>query len=63
VPAAAVVLRPGAELNADGLRTHLGGRLAPYKIPAHVWFRRSPLPRNASGKYLKRQVRDELLSP
>ncbi|MCY4273609.1 MAG: class I adenylate-forming enzyme family protein [bacterium] len=63
VPGAAVVLRPGAELNADGLRTHLGGRLAPYKIPAHVWFRRSPLPRNASGKYLKRQVRDELLAP
>ena len=63
VPGAAVVLRPNAELDADGLRSHLDGRLAPYKIPAHIWFQTTPLPRNASGKYLKRQVRDELLSP
>ncbi len=62
VPGAAVVLRPGAGLDAEGLRAHLAGRLAPHKIPAHVWFPETPLPRNASGKYLKRQVRDELLS-
>ncbi len=63
VPGAAIVLRPGTKLDADGLRAHLDGRLAPYKIPAHIWFLTTPLPRNASGKYLKRQVRDELLSP
>ena len=63
VPGAAVVLRPGGELDAETLRAHLYGRLAPHKIPAHIWFQKSPLPRNASGKYLKRQVRDELLSP
>lgn len=63
VPGTAVVLRPGTELDADTLRAHLSDRLAPHKIPAHIWFQETPLPRNASGKYLKRQVRDELLSP
>ncbi len=63
VPGAAVVLRPGHELDADGLRAHLDGLIASHKIPAHIWFQETPLPRNASGKYLKRQVRDELLSP
>ena len=62
VPGAAVVVLPGRELDADGLRAHLDGRLALYKIPARIWFQKSPLPRNASGKYLKRQVRDELLN-
>lgn len=62
VPGAAVVLRPGAELDAEGLNGHLDGRLAPHKIPARIWFLNTPLPRNASGKYLKREVRDELLS-
>ncbi|WP_419923656.1 class I adenylate-forming enzyme family protein [Candidatus Poriferisocius sp.] len=62
VPGAAVVLRPGRILDAESLRAHLDGRLAPYKIPAHIWFPQTPLPRNASGKYLKRQVRDELLT-
>ena len=63
VPGTAVVLRPGTELDAETLRAHLDSRLAPHKIPAHIWFQETPLPRNASGKYLKRQVRDELLSP
>lgn len=63
VPGAAVVLRPGRDLDAESLRAHLDDRLAAYKIPAHIWFLTTPLPRNASGKYLKRQVRDELLSP
>ena len=63
VPGAAIVLRPSGILDADGLRTHLDGRLAPYKIPDHIWFLTTPLPRNASGKYLKRQVREKLLNP
>ena len=57
------MLRPGGDLDSDGLRAHLDGRLAPYKIPAHIWFLTTPLPRNASGKYLKREVREQLLSP
>jgi acyl-coenzyme A synthetase/AMP-(fatty) acid ligase len=26
-----------------------------------VWFRTEPIPRNASGKFLKREVRKEIL--
>ena len=63
VPGAAVVLRPGRQLDADSLRTHLDDRMAAFKIPVHIWFLNTPIPRNASGKYLKRQVRNELLSP
>ena len=35
-------------------------RLAGFKVPAHVWFRAEPLPRNPAGKVLKRELRTEL---
>jgi long-chain acyl-CoA synthetase len=57
---AAVVLRPGHELTAAGLREHLAPILARHKIPRYVWFLNEELPRNASGKFLKRQLRDTL---
>ncbi len=56
--AAAVVLVPGAELGEAGLAAHLEGRLARFKHPRHVWFLDEPLPRNANGKFLKRDLRD-----
>ena len=62
VPGTAIVLRPGHELDATTLRTHLQARLAPHKIPTQIWFQNDPLPKNASGKYLKRQVRAQLLN-
>ena len=42
------------------LRDFLEGRLARFKIPRFVWLLDGPLPRNASGKFLKRQLREEL---
>ena len=60
VVAAVIVRRPGSTLDEVALRAHLTGRIAAYKIPAMVWFRDEPLPRNATGKFLKRQLRDEL---
>jgi long-chain acyl-CoA synthetase len=59
--AAAVVLHPGATLTQDELRQHLDGVIARHKIPARVWFLDEPLPRNASGKFVKRELRDRLL--
>ena len=56
--AAAVVLVPGADLDAAGLAAHLEGRLARYKHPRYAWFLDEPLPRNANGKFLKRDLRD-----
>jgi acyl-CoA synthetase (AMP-forming)/AMP-acid ligase II len=35
-------------------------RLAGFKVPSIVEFASGPLPRNASGKILKREIRDAL---
>ena len=47
-------------VSADVLRTVLAGRLEAYKVPAVFVLRHDPLPRTATGKVLKRQLRDEL---
>ena len=59
--AAAIVVRPGAELTEDGLTAFLAERIAKFKIPSTVWFRDEQLPRNANGKFLKRELRDALV--
>lgn len=58
--AAFVVPRPGSVPGAEGLRAHVGSRLASFKVPSVVVVRTEPLPRNASGKVLKRRLRDSL---
>jgi len=58
--AAVVRLRDGATVDADGLRAHVAGRLAAFKVPAVVHLTADALPRNAAGKVLKRELRDEL---
>ena len=57
---AAVVLRPGESLTPEALREHLAGISAKHKIPRYVWFLDEAIPRNASGKFLKRQLRETL---
>jgi acyl-CoA synthetase (AMP-forming)/AMP-acid ligase II len=59
--AAAVVLRAGAELSAGELQAFLAERIAKFKIPATVWIRQEQLPRNANGKFMKRELRAELV--
>ncbi|MYS06795.1 hypothetical protein GTW71_10195, partial [Streptomyces sp. SID6041] len=46
-----------SEVGADELRAHVGGRLAAFKMPAHVLVREEELPRNPTGKLLKRELR------
>ena len=58
--AAVLVLRPGAKLTEDELRQFLSSSLAKHKIPTKVWFRNEPIPRNANGKFLKRELKKEL---
>ncbi|TQK45131.1 acyl-CoA synthetase (AMP-forming)/AMP-acid ligase II [Streptomyces sp. SLBN-118] len=55
--AAVVQLRPGAAVTVDGLRAHVGRTLAAFKVPAHVFVRDEPMPRNPTGKILKRELR------
>ncbi|MEM9395935.1 MAG: class I adenylate-forming enzyme family protein [Pseudomonadota bacterium] len=56
----AIYLKPGNTLTADELRTHCKSLLAPYKVPRYVWLVAEPLPRNANGKFVKRQLQDDL---
>jgi len=58
--ALAVVPRPGASIDPDDLRRHVAAHLAAFKVPTYVEIYREQLPRNASGKILKRTIRDEL---
>ena len=56
VPVAFVALREGAAVTADELIEHCRGELAKYKVPKAVTFV-DALPRNPSGKVLKRELR------
>jgi len=58
--AAAVYLLPGQSVDAAGLRAHCAALMAKHKIPAYIWIVKEPLPRNASGKFLRRQLKDTL---
>ena len=55
-----VVLRPGHSLTAADLREHCGTIMSKHKIPRYIWFLDEAIPRNASGKFLKRQLRETL---
>lgn len=57
VVGAAVVLREPGCLDAATLQAYLADHLAGFKIPAHVWFHDDKLPRIASGKIFKRQLK------
>ena len=57
----AIVLLPEASMTADDLRAHTAELIASFKVPEHAWFLSDPLPRNANGKFVKRQLRESLL--
>ncbi|MFT4518338.1 MAG: long-chain acyl-CoA synthetase [Halioglobus sp.] len=59
VVGAAIVLREGATLTDGELRDFLKTHLASFKIPAQIWFRTEQLPRIASGKIFKRQLKSD----
>jgi long-chain acyl-CoA synthetase len=59
---AAVVARDGETLDADELRRHVGERLAAFKVPSKVVLVDGQLPRGATGKILKRELRDEFVA-
>jgi long-chain acyl-CoA synthetase len=58
--AAVVNLREGATTTVQELQEFAATKLARFKVPAHIFFRDDPLPRTATGKVLKRDLRDEL---
>jgi len=60
-PVAVVVLKPETALTLDALQRHCRRKLAGFKVPKDLVVRRE-LPRNPSGKILKRVLREEIAS-
>jgi len=58
--AAAIYPRAGHHIDAAALREHCAAIMAKHKIPRYLWIVGEPLPRNASGKFVKRQLRETL---
>jgi fatty-acyl-CoA synthase len=52
-----VVVAEDAEVSEDDLKAHVKAHLAGYKAPREVEFV-AELPRNATGKVLKRELRE-----
>jgi len=55
-----IFLTPGTSISADDIRRFCLEHMSRYKVPRYIWFASEPLPRNASGKFLKRELRDKL---
>jgi acyl-CoA synthetase (AMP-forming)/AMP-acid ligase II len=56
-PAAVVQLAPGAHATEETLKAWVRERLAIFKTPVRVVFLDAPLPRNANGKILKKDLK------
>jgi len=57
---AAVFPAAGARITPGELREFSREHLAAYKIPRYIWIVDTPLPRNASGKFLKKDLQASL---
>jgi fatty-acyl-CoA synthase len=58
VPAAVLVLKPGATLTQEDLLQFLEGRLGRFKLPRVVEFSDNPLPKTGTGKIRKVELRE-----
>jgi len=57
---AAIFPVQATELNAQDIREFCKTQLAAYKVPRYIWITEEPLPRNASGKFVKRDLQESL---
>lgn len=55
---AIVVAKSGVTPDAQSIMEFARSRIAHYKAPRSVDFRSAPLPRSASGKILRRELRE-----
>lgn len=62
IPCATVMVKAGASLSGDDLKWFLKDRLAHFKIPEKYWIQTDQLPRLASGKIAKKQLREAALA-
>jgi acyl-CoA synthetase (AMP-forming)/AMP-acid ligase II len=50
-----------ADASEDELRAFVRGKLAAFKVPEYIEISQEPLPKNATGKVLKKAIRDNWL--
>jgi fatty-acyl-CoA synthase len=55
---AVIVVKAGAALTSDAVVAHCREHLAPFKVPKQIFFA-AALPKNPSGKILKRELRQQ----
>lgn len=58
----AVVVHLSADLPVEAILAYCRAHLAAFKVPAHVIITTEPLPRNATNKLLKPQIREQALT-
>ena len=56
-----VCVKPEVAVTAEELKHFCAARLADYKVPETFTLTTTPLPRNANGKLLKREMRQQVL--
>ncbi len=56
----AVLFADGAEVDVDAVIAHCREQLADFKVPQYVTVVDQALPRNAGGKLLKAQLREQI---
>ena len=57
-----VVVRSDPKLTAENVIEHCSRELAAYKVPKVVRFSDAPLPKTATGKPLRRRIREQLVN-
>ncbi len=55
-----IYIKEGTSVSAEDVRAFCHEHMAKHKIPRYMWFSSDPLPRNANGKFLKRELRETL---
>ena len=55
------MLQAGSELNSEQLTNFLSSRIAGFKIPERAFFQYEQLPRIATGKIAKKELRKKTL--
>jgi acyl-CoA synthetase (AMP-forming)/AMP-acid ligase II len=58
---AAIFAAQDAHPTAQEIREFCKTHLSAFKIPRYIWILDQPLPRNASGKFVKKELKDSLL--
>lgn len=60
--AAVIMPKPGQTVEVDAIKAHVSGQLAKFKVPEHIFIHTEQLPRIASGKIYKRELREQAMA-